>query len=145
MRVISLLPAATEIVAVLDMLGGFDPLGRRGKDSAQIPWETVLHAEPEVLVIACCGHSIERTVQDLPLLRSRVGFDALPAVRQGEVYIVDANSYFSRPDPRIVDSLELLAAILHPDRFHSQFPKRSVLKLRGLDGFQTSATDSCSC
>lgn len=129
---------------LIDIAGGFDPLGRRGRDSAEIPWEAVLNAEPEVLVIACCGYSIERTLQDLPLLRSRMGFDALPAVRQGEVYIVDANSYFSRPGPRIVDSLEILSEILHPERFRDQFPKRSVLKVRGLDGLQISATDACS-
>jgi len=70
-----------------------------------------------VLVLACCGYRVERTLRDLPLLASQPGWDDLPAVRAGEVYAVDGTVHLSRPGPRIVDSLELLAGILHPERF----------------------------
>jgi iron complex transport system substrate-binding protein len=73
-------------------------------------------------VLACCGFDVERTLADLPLLRPRPRWDSLPAVRAGEVYAVDGSAYLSRPGPRLVDSLEMLATILHPDRFPRSFP-----------------------
>jgi iron complex transport system substrate-binding protein len=80
--------------------------------------EEVVGWAPEVVVIACCGFSAERTLDDLPLLRAVPGWDTVPAVRAGRVYVVDGSQYFSRPGPRLVDSLEILAhAIdreLHP-------------------------------
>jgi iron complex transport system substrate-binding protein len=115
---------------LVEIAGGTDPLGRRGEDSVAIPWDTVLEAVPEVLVVACCGYSVERALGDLPILQSRPGFATLPAVQRGEVYVVDGSAYFSRPGPRIVDSLEILAGILHPEIFRGQFPERSVLRVR---------------
>ena len=70
---------------------------------------------PEVLVIACCGFDVARTRRDLPILARQPGFDALTAVRAGRVYVTDGNAYFSRPGPRLVDSLEILAHALAPD------------------------------
>ena len=72
-------------------------------------------ADPEVLVIACCGFDVARTRRDLPILARQPGFDALTAVRAGRVYVTDGNAYFSRPGPRLVDSLEILAHALAPD------------------------------
>jgi iron complex transport system substrate-binding protein len=69
------------------------------------------------MVLALCGLSIERARQDYQLLKSLEGFDALPAAENGRIYLVDGSSYFARPGPRIVDSLEILAATLHPDEF----------------------------
>jgi len=65
--------------------------------------------------VACCGFDAARTRQDLPLLASYPGFRELPAASAGRVYLVDGNAYFSRPGPRLVDSLEILAHALHPD------------------------------
>jgi iron complex transport system substrate-binding protein len=114
---------------LVEIAGGVEPVGQRGADSAAIPWEAVAQAAPEVLVIACCGYSVERTLEDLPILRSRAGFDELPAARSGEIYVVDGSAYFSRPGPRIVDSLEILARILHPERFRGRFPDGAVVRL----------------
>ena len=97
---------------LVEIAGGFDPLGRKGAGAAEVPWNAVREAAPEVLVIACCGYDVDRTLQDLPHLRAYPGWSGLPAVRAGEVYVVDGSAYFSRPGPRIVDSLELLARIL---------------------------------
>jgi iron complex transport system substrate-binding protein len=113
-----------ELVA---LAGGEEVLGRAGEDSRRVGWEQVLAAAPEVLVLACCGYTAARTLEDLPALRARPGWDGLPAVRAGRVFAVDANAYFSRPGPRIVDSLEILAAILHPDLFEGRFPDRGVV------------------
>ncbi len=100
---------------LVEIAGGVEPIGRRGSDAVAISWDAVLQASPDVLVVACCGYSVERTLADLPILRSRPGFGSLPAAQRGEVYVVDGSAYFSRPGPRIVDSLEILAHTLHPD------------------------------
>ena len=102
---------------LVEIAGGVEPLGRKGEDAARVTWDAVCTAAPEVLVLACCGYRVERTLRDLPLLASQPGWDDLPAVRAGEVYAVDGTVHLSRPGPRIVDSLELLAGILHPERF----------------------------
>ena len=112
---------------LVEIAGGTDPVGRRGEDSVAIPWDAVLESAPEVLVVACCGYSVERALGDLLILRSRPGFATLPAAQRGEVYVVDGSAYFSRPGPRIVDSLEILAGILHPEIFRGRFPERSIL------------------
>ena len=112
---------------LVELAGGEETLGLKGKDSARIRWEQVLEAQPEVIVLACCGHKPERTLDDLPILRQYPGWKSLPAVQHGRVYVVDGSAYFSRPGPHIVDSLEILAEILHPDRFAGCFPDRGVV------------------
>jgi len=107
-----------ELVA---LAGGFDPLGRPGEDAAPIAWEDVVQAAPDVLVLACCGYDVARTLADVAQLAALPGWAQLPAVRAGEVWAVDGKVYFSRPGPRLADSLELLAAVLHPDRFVRRF------------------------
>jgi iron complex transport system substrate-binding protein len=109
--------------------GGVETLGRRGEDAARVHWQAVLEAAPDVLVVACCGFDLERTLADIPRLRREPGWDALPAVRAGEVWAVDGSAYFSRPGPRIVDSLELLAQILHPELFPVRFPATVVRRV----------------
>jgi iron complex transport system substrate-binding protein len=95
--------------------GGEEAIGRPGQPSRTLPWEEIVAARPEVLMIACCGFSVERTMADLPILVDQSGWGDLPAVQSGRVYIVDGSAYFSRPGPRLVDSLEILANALHPN------------------------------
>lgn len=94
--------------------GGVELVGREGQPSRTTSWQEIVEANPEFMVIACCGFDSERTRRDLPILASYPGFDQLACVRSGNVYVVDGNAYFSRPGPRLVDSLEILANILHP-------------------------------
>ena len=96
------------------LAGGYDPLGREGEPSTQIEWEQVTAFSPEVMVISCCGFSAERAREDLPILEALPGYGDLPCVRAGRVHVVDGSAYFSRPGPRLVDSLEILAGFLHP-------------------------------
>ncbi len=96
------------------MAGGVELIGRERQRSRTIAWQEVIDANPDVLVIACCGFNIERTLCDLPVLRSYPGFNELACVQSRNVYVVDGNSFFSRPGPRLVDSLEILAHFLHP-------------------------------
>jgi iron complex transport system substrate-binding protein len=102
---------------LVEIAGGYDSLGRKHQPSAQIDWKEVVDARPEVVVLALCGYDINRVPRDYELLRSFPDFDSLPAAHHGEIYLVDASAYFARPGPRIVDSLEILAGILHPREF----------------------------
>lgn len=97
------------------LAGGIEMVGREGQPSRTTAWADILEADPEVLVIACCGFDAARTRRDLPILAGYPGFAKLSCVRSGRVYLVDGNAYFSRPGPRLVESLELLAHALHPD------------------------------
>ena len=102
---------------LVEIAGGYDPLGQKHQTSKQISWREIVSAAPEVIVLALCGYNIERARRDYELVRSFPDFRSLPAARNNAVYLVDANAYFARPGPRIVDSLEMLAGILHPDVF----------------------------
>ena len=97
------------------LAGGEEVIGRPGQPSRTLRWEEVVEARPEVLMIACCGFSVERTMADIPILLHQPGWKDLPAVQSGLVFVVDGSAYFSRPGPRLVDSLEILAHALHPN------------------------------
>jgi iron complex transport system substrate-binding protein len=97
------------------LAGGVEGLGHEGQQSRTLRWDEVLAWQPEVVFIACCGFSVERTMCDLPALQFVPGWQDVPAVRSGRVYVTNGSHYFSRPGPRLVDSLEILAHTLHPD------------------------------
>lgn len=94
---------------------GIEGLAQEGRPSRTLRWDEVLAWQPEVVFIACCGFSVERTLCDLPLFQFVPGWQGVPAVRSGRVYVTDGSHYFSRPGPRLVDSLEILAHTLHPE------------------------------
>lgn len=102
---------------LIALAGGREVLGRGGERSHTLDWNDVRAADPDVLFIACCGFDLVRTARDLPLLTAYDGFDELAAVRNGQVWLTDGNAYFSRPGPRLIDSLEIMAATLHPGLF----------------------------
>ena len=112
---------------LVELAGGHDPLGRKHQPSAQIDWQQVLDAHPDIIVLALCGYDVDLARRDCELLRRFPGFDSLPAARDEEIYLVNASAYFARPGPRIVDSLELLAGILHPEEF-SEFTGSSFIQ-----------------
>jgi iron complex transport system substrate-binding protein len=102
---------------LVEIAGGHDPLGRKHQPSAQIEWQQVLDARPEVIVLALCGYDIDQARRDYELLRRFPGFGLIAAADRGQMYVVNASAYFARPGPRIVESLEILAGILHPTEF----------------------------
>jgi iron complex transport system substrate-binding protein len=99
------------IPQLIDYAGGEDVLGFAGERSEERTWEEVAAAQPDVVVVMPCGYDAEIAHREAEMHR-----DELLALGAGEVVAVDAASYFSRPGPRIIDGLELLAHILHPDR-----------------------------
>jgi len=99
--------------------GGNDEIGSDGGESVRVSWETLAEWAPEVLVIMPCGFNLQQTMKQVWSVfgyRSSPFFD-LPAVRNGRVYAVDANSYFARPGPRVVEGTELLTQLIHPELF----------------------------
>jgi iron complex transport system substrate-binding protein len=102
--------------------GGIDQLGREGTDSVRIPWKDVLDWRPEVLIVMPCGFGLEKAAEQARQLSTYPGWADVPAVRDSRVYAVDANSYFARPGPRVVEGTELLAHLLHPDLFEWKGP-----------------------
>jgi iron complex transport system substrate-binding protein len=102
---------------LVELAGGEEGLGQKGKDSRRISWDEVRRYAPEVLILCPCGYHLEGTIDQVHLLTHYPDWNQIPAVKEGRVYAVDANSYFARPGPRIVDGLELLAAIIHPEKF----------------------------
>lgn len=99
---------------LVELAGGQDLLGNRRQPARVIAWEEVVAAAPDVIVVMACGFSLDRSLQEMPPLEQRPGWEALPAVRSGDVFVVDGNAYFSRPGPRLVDSVEIMAGLLHP-------------------------------
>ena len=109
--------------------GGRDELGREGADSVRIPWDNVLRWAPEVLIVMPCGLHLEKAAEQAERVFAYPGWSDLPAVRDGRVYAADANSYFARPGPRVVEGTELLAHLLHPGLFAWNGPQSAFRKL----------------
>jgi len=94
-------------------------LGSERGESVRISWEKIVTWAPEVLVIMPCGFNLEQTMKQVWSVfgyRNSPFFD-LPAVHNNRVYAVDANSFFARPGPRVVEGAELLAQLIHPELF----------------------------
>jgi iron complex transport system substrate-binding protein len=119
---------------LIRMAGGVDGLGRAGQKSRTLAWDEVIAFQPEVVLISCCGFTAGRAMQDLPIAERVPGWDELPAVREGRVFVTDGAAYFSRPGPRLVDSLELLAHVIdrrvHPLPSQVQRPLRAYERPR---------------
>ncbi len=96
--------------------GGRAVLAEKGAPSRCITWEALREADPDVIAVMPCGFSLGEMIRDLHYLTERDGWNGLRAVRSGRVYLFDGNAYFNRPGPRLLRSIELLAATLHPDR-----------------------------
>ena len=109
--------------------GGIDQISREGQDSVRVSWDEVMEWDPEVLVITPCGYDLPKVIEESRSLSKYPGWSKLSAVRDGRVYAVDANSYFARPGPRVVDGTELLAHLIHPDHFDWDGPSTAYAKL----------------
>jgi iron complex transport system substrate-binding protein len=98
--------------------GGINLFGEAGRHAPWLAWDDLVAKDPDVILVLPCGFDIARTHQEMPFLTGRPGWDELRAVRQAQVYLLDGNQFFNRPGPRLVESLEILAEVLHPSAFH---------------------------
>jgi iron complex transport system substrate-binding protein len=106
---------------LVEMAGGINLLGESGKHSGYLQWTELVMADPDVIVISPCGFDLARTVQQMYWLTERPEWSQLRAVQNRRVYLADGNQYFNRPGPRLVETLEILAEILHPETFEPAF------------------------
>lgn len=95
---------------LVEYAGGRECLGIQATRSVKIEWQQVRECDPEVMFVACCGFDVKRTMQDMPILESLPGYSSLTCVKNRQVHVIDGNQYLSRPGPRLVDSLEILAS-----------------------------------
>ena len=98
--------------------GGSNLFGVAGRHSPWMTWDALAAADPDVIVVSPCGFGLERTRAEMGALTGREAWRGLGAVSAARVYLADGNAYFHRPGPRLVESLEILAEMLHPDAFH---------------------------
>jgi len=102
--------------------GGWDLLGREGEASVRTTWDAVREVDPEMLVLMPCGFHLAETVTEWERTPRPTGWAELEAVRRGQVFAVDGSAYFSRPGPRVIDGIGLLAEIFDPDGFVETSP-----------------------
>jgi iron complex transport system substrate-binding protein len=114
---------------LIRLAGGREVLGREGMASRRASWEEVAAAGPDVLILAPCGFAIERTLAEQPALKSNPFWSELPAVREGRVVVADGSAYFSRPGPRLRESLCIAAAAIDPGRFAHLAPSEGWRRL----------------
>ena len=103
--------------SLIGIAGGDEVLGKADHHSPQIDFEKLVDADPDVIVFAPCGYSLERALEDMAILEANPGWDELKAVKSDRVYVCDGNQYFNRAGPRLVETVEILADVLHPEYF----------------------------
>ena len=113
---------------LLERAGGCQSLYRPGCPASRPRWEEILDYAPEKLFIDLCSSDLGRALREIPWLAEKEGWAGIPAVQSGEVYLID-HVYFSRPGPRVVQGLEILAQLTHPNKFEGLVPPDTVLKL----------------
>jgi iron complex transport system substrate-binding protein len=113
-----LMAAGNWVPELVELAGGSNVAGEAGKHSPWLNWETLRQKNPEVIIVMPCGFDLRRTRAEMDSLVRQEGWRKLKAVKNRRVYLTDGNQYFNRPGPRIVESLEILTEIIHPDRFN---------------------------
>lgn len=120
------------IPQMVDYAGGVEGLGRLGKPSHRLDWSEVVDYQPEIIVLSPCGFDLDGVIGQLQELESYHNWHSTPAFRSSRIYAVNASAYFSRPGPRIVTGLEILAHIIHPELF-PEAPSASDVRRVQLD------------
>lgn len=125
-----LMAAGNWVPDLIAAAGGSGGLAASGAHSSWLEWDALVADRPDVLCAMPCGFSLDRTVAELAVMLQEPRWQLLPAVRDGRVFAVDGSSYFNRPGPRLVESAEILAAILHPAELASLAPPGAVAPVR---------------
>src|SRR5436309_13128542 len=105
------------IPQMVNYAGGVEGLGRLGKPSHKLGWDEVVGYQPEIIVLSPCGFDANQVMEEAHVLASYQGWEKIPAFQSSRIYAVNASAYFSRSGPRVVDGLEILARIIHPELF----------------------------
>ena len=110
-----LMHAENWVPELVRIAGGTIMIGEPGRHSGYFPMDELVRRDPDVIAIMPCGFDIERSLREMPPLATHPDWPRLSAVRAGRVYVTDGNQYFNRPGPRLVESAEILAELLHPE------------------------------
>lgn len=125
-----LMSAGNWMPELIALAGGENLFGVAGKHSPYMSWDDLVAKDPEIILITPCGWDVVRTRQEMHFLTQRSQWSSLRAVKNGKVFLADGNQYFNRPGPRIVESLEILAELIHPEAFHFGFQGRGWERYR---------------
>ncbi len=129
---------------LLRMAGGSITAMEPGCNARRLKWREVLDAAPEKLFVDLCSSDVTRHLREAPWLAAQEGWRNIPAVASGEVYLID-HAYFSCPGPRVVDGLEILAQLTHPELFSGMIPPGVVVKLDADAAAQTPPEEIAAC
>ena len=116
---------------IVEWAGGQEGLAEKGQPSPKIDWSQVEQFAPEVIVLMPCGFDVDRTLKEIHLLYKLPGWKDLPAVEKRQVFAVNGHAYFNRSGPRLVDGLELLGQIIHPEIFSWRASPDAARKIEG--------------
>lgn len=111
---------------MVEVAGGEEVLGRPGEYSTRIDWEQLREADPEIIIAMICGFPRARACRELEALRRYPGYQQLQAVRNGQVWVVDGPRHFSQAGPGVVEGMEILARIIHPETFGAPTPEQAI-------------------
>lgn len=111
-----LMGAGNWMPELVHLAGGVPVLDEAGRPSAYLRYQDLVQADPEVIILIPCGWDMQRSLQEIHVLERLPGWQHLYAVRHRQVFVADGNQYFNRPGPRLAESVEILAEMLHPDR-----------------------------
>jgi len=112
-----LMAAGNWMPELVELAGGINLFGSKGKHSPWMEFEDLIKRDPDVIIVMPCGYNIDKTKREMGTLRKLSEWDNLKAVQNSDVYLTDGNQYFNRPGPRLVESLEILLEILYDDKF----------------------------
>jgi iron complex transport system substrate-binding protein len=124
-----LMAAGNWVPEMIAMAGGENLFGAAGKHSPWMEWRDLVAADPDIVVVLPCGFDIDRGTREMAALTARPEWHGLGAVRDDRVFVVDGNQYFNRPGPRLADSLEILAELLHPETFRARHTGSGWIRL----------------
>jgi iron complex transport system substrate-binding protein len=116
-----LMAAGNWMPDLVAMAGGENLLGESGKHSSWMSWEELARSDPDILLVLPCGFDMKRTREEMYWLTDRSEWSSLKAVQEGRVYVTDGHQYFNRPGPRLMESLQILTEIIHPEVFDADF------------------------
>lgn len=128
-----LMAAGNWIPEFVAAAGGEDPFGEAGEHSRWLDWEALADADPDAIILMPCGYDLGRTREEADLLSGDPRWRDLRAAREGRAFAVDGNAWFNRPGPRLPDSLEMMAEMLHPGRFSFGHEGRGWIRLPAVD------------
>ena len=125
-----LMAAGNWVPQLIRVAGGKNLFGQAGKHSPWMKYNDLVEQDPEIIIVMPCGYDIKKSLIEIKTLESKKGWGSLKAVRNRNVYITDGNQFFNRPGPRIIESLEILLEIIHPELSESKHIDSGWIKLK---------------